>query len=247
MKLMASDASGSEYLQHVTCYTAVWNRSLQFCTSVENDTNDKDLQIVINTESMRLFLFIQVVCRGIHGGPLMMFTSSRQRVLVGITLMTCDCFKSRYSIVQKWVTLFLEWIRSTQLSNATEVVIFGDNLNLLLVVIPNYSVELNDEDMFLKSRDQPFTFDLEHLHTHSWDPIWIMTTMIVLIEGLMISLRLVIARVVGLESFCSLRSIRIIDRVDYVIFDDVLSIYQKVTWSIASFPLLLQKNTSCEG
>jgi len=51
-------------------------------------------------------------CQGDSGGPLMMFTSSKQWVLVGLTSSGEGCAQPAYSGVYTRVAAFQSWIKS---------------------------------------------------------------------------------------------------------------------------------------
>jgi secreted trypsin-like serine protease len=51
-------------------------------------------------------------CQGDSGGPLMMFTSSKQWVLVGLTSNGMGCAEANYMGIYTRVAAFQNWIRS---------------------------------------------------------------------------------------------------------------------------------------
>ena len=57
-----------------------------------------------------MFLLLDT-CQGDSGGPLMMFTSSRQWVLVGLTSFGEGCAKPQFSGVYTRVAPYESWIR----------------------------------------------------------------------------------------------------------------------------------------
>ncbi|CAF1348642.1 unnamed protein product [Rotaria sp. Silwood1] len=76
--------------QNATCYPLIYDQLKQFCAGVENSEKD--------------------TCQGDSGGPLMMFTSSKQWVIVGITSFGYGCAEPGYSGVYTRITAYLEWI-----------------------------------------------------------------------------------------------------------------------------------------
>ncbi|CAF1104718.1 unnamed protein product [Rotaria sordida] len=76
--------------QNFTCYPLIYDRFKQFCAGVENSTKD--------------------TCQGDSGGPLMMFTSSKQWVIVGLTSFGHGCAQPGFSGVYTRITTYLDWI-----------------------------------------------------------------------------------------------------------------------------------------
>jgi len=62
--------------------------------------------------SVLIIFFVIDTCQGDSGGPLMMFTSSRQWVLVGLTSYGDGCARPQYSGVYTRVAAYESWIRS---------------------------------------------------------------------------------------------------------------------------------------
>ncbi|CAF0979323.1 unnamed protein product [Rotaria sp. Silwood1] len=101
----------SEMLQQVTvqriaynnfaCFPLISNAEMQFCAS--------DLSAGKDT------------CNGDSGGPLMMFTSSQQWVVVGITSYGYGCARPNFSGVYTRVVYYLDWIRSMNVTDAITV------------------------------------------------------------------------------------------------------------------------------
>lgn len=60
-------------------------------------------------------------CQGDSGGPLMMFTASRQWILVGITSYGFGCANADYASVYTRVVAYLDWIRMMNISDAMTV------------------------------------------------------------------------------------------------------------------------------
>ncbi|CAF2989062.1 unnamed protein product [Rotaria sp. Silwood2] len=76
--------------QNSTCYPLIYDQLKQFCAGVENSKKD--------------------TCQGDSGGPLMMFTSSKQWVIVGVTSFGYGCAQPGYSGVYTRITAHLDWI-----------------------------------------------------------------------------------------------------------------------------------------
>ncbi|CAF2537753.1 unnamed protein product [Rotaria sp. Silwood2] len=101
----------SDTLQQVTlkriqydsfaCYLLINNETMQFCAGDLNGGKD--------------------TCNGDSGGPLMMFTSSQQWVVVGITSYGYGCARAYLPGVYTRVAYYLDWIRSMNVTGAITV------------------------------------------------------------------------------------------------------------------------------
>jgi secreted trypsin-like serine protease len=98
-----------DYHNH-TCYPWVYDQSKQFCAGLENSERGKKNEMTSLSIKETLFFFIDT-CQGDSGGPLMMYTSSKQWVIVGITSFGYGCARSGYSGVYTRVTAYLNWIK----------------------------------------------------------------------------------------------------------------------------------------
>ncbi|CAF3502551.1 unnamed protein product [Rotaria socialis] len=79
--------------QASTCSSLLNNPQLQFCAGVSGGGKD--------------------TCKGDSGGPLMMFTTSHQWVLVGLTSYGFGCARADYPGVYTRVAYYQDWIRIT--------------------------------------------------------------------------------------------------------------------------------------
>ncbi|CAF3204398.1 unnamed protein product, partial [Rotaria sp. Silwood2] len=76
-----------------TCSSVLNNRLVQFCAGVSGGGKD--------------------TCQGDSGGPLMMFTTSSQWELVGVTSYGIGCARAAYAGVYTRVAYYQDWIRIT--------------------------------------------------------------------------------------------------------------------------------------
>ncbi|CAF0863890.1 unnamed protein product [Rotaria sordida] len=116
----------SETLQQVTlqriryenfaCYRLVRNATMQFCASDPNGGKD--------------------TCSGDSGGPLMMFTSSQQWAIVGITSYGYGCAHANFAGVYTRVVYYLDWIRSMTGTDAITVDVVT-NITMTATLITN--------------------------------------------------------------------------------------------------------------
>jgi hypothetical protein len=86
---------------------------VQFCAGVSG--GGKGYYLIFGLffshySTFSMFLFLDT-CQGDSGGPLMMFTSSRQWVLVGVTSNGYGCARPAYSGVYTRVAAYESWIK----------------------------------------------------------------------------------------------------------------------------------------
>jgi secreted trypsin-like serine protease len=119
----------SQTLQQVTlerlayadqrCYPVVYDAELQFCANVDNGSKGKTHSYEIETIE---FIHVNIdrlridSCYGDSGGPLMIFTASRQWVVAGIVSYGFGCADPLYAGVYTRVAHYLDWIQSINIS-----------------------------------------------------------------------------------------------------------------------------------
>ena len=96
------------------CSSVLNNVQLQLCATNSGNTKGKLRAI--------FYLFVNFdlsldTCQGDSGGPLMMYTASRQWVLVGVTSYGIGCARTGYAGVYTRVAAYQSWIATTT-SNA---------------------------------------------------------------------------------------------------------------------------------
>ncbi|CAF3754548.1 unnamed protein product [Rotaria sp. Silwood1] len=106
--------------QASTCSNLIHDWQVQLCAGVPNGNKD--------------------TCYGDSGGPLMMFTSNKQWVLVGITSNGVGCAQAEYSGVYTRVAAFENWINS-KINGADSISCsFYKNINRTLVNYLTYFI-----------------------------------------------------------------------------------------------------------
>ena len=117
---MWESGSTSVSLQQVTvqtidyratmCSSILYNRQLQFCAGVYG--GGKGMLDEIHCLNFHANLCLDT-CQGDSGGPLMMYTTSRQWVLVGVTSYGRGCARANYAGVYTRVAFYQSWIAAT--------------------------------------------------------------------------------------------------------------------------------------
>ena len=163
--LLRSNGSVSKTLQQVTlqrvsydsdtCHPLISNKLVQFCGG---DANGGKGNYMKKTRSVRVLnpicFFSKGTCFGDSGSALMMYTSSRQWVVVGITSYgyESECGIAEYADVFTRVVYYLDWIRSMNVTDAvtidsvtTTMTTLYFPMNMTMLLTNNGSNSTNDD------------------------------------------------------------------------------------------------------
>lgn len=161
------------YYGTATCYPLVTNWHTQLCAGVNGGGKGYYyhlLSLLLFCSSFSFFYLFIGVCNGDSGGPLMMFSSRNQWVLIGLISYGIGCAEATSSAVYTRVAAFQSWISS------------NTNVSLPNVYSSTYSVTSASTRVTISRSTTNYTNSTTAISSHAEQDIIFISTIFILVK-----------------------------------------------------------------